>query len=61
MIQMIGIMSVGMLTSIEVFFLTLLLSLPLAMPIAFGRMSKNVVVHGIINFYLLVMRGIIPC
>ncbi|MHC6204462.1 amino acid ABC transporter permease [Breznakiellaceae bacterium SP9] len=57
MIQMIGIMSVGMLTSIEVFFLTLLLSLPLAMPIAFGRMSKNVVVRGIINFYLLVMRG----
>jgi polar amino acid transport system permease protein len=57
MIQMIGIMLKGALVSLEVFFLTLLFSLPLAMPIAFGRMSKNKVIRGIINLYLLVMRG----
>ncbi|GHT88549.1 amino acid ABC transporter permease [Spirochaetia bacterium] len=54
---MIGIMLRGAGISLEVFFLTLLFSVPLAMPIAFGRMSKNWVVRNIINFYLLIMRG----
>jgi polar amino acid transport system permease protein len=44
-------------TSLEVFFLTLLFSLPLALPIALGRMSGNRLVRGIIKFYLLIMRG----
>jgi polar amino acid transport system permease protein len=43
--------------SLEVFSLTLLFSLPLALPIALGRMSKNIVLRGVINFYLLIMRG----
>jgi polar amino acid transport system permease protein len=47
----------GSLVSIEVFFLTLLFSLPLALPIALGRMSKNKIVSGVVNVYLLVMRG----
>ena len=47
----------GSLVSIEVFFLTLLFSLPLALPIALGRMSKNKIVSGAVNIYLLVMRG----
>lgn len=47
----------GTFTSLEVFFLTLLFSIPLALPIAFGRMSKNRAVSGFVNVYLLIMRG----
>ena len=55
--KLIGIMLGGALVSLEVFTLTLLFSIPLAMPIAFGRMSKNTALRGIINLYLLIMRG----
>jgi polar amino acid transport system permease protein len=54
---MIGIMLRGAGTSVEVFFLTLLFSLPLALPIALGRMSANLPLRGIVKFYLLIMRG----
>jgi polar amino acid transport system permease protein len=54
---MIGIMLAGAGVSLEVFSLTLLFSLPLALPIALGRMSKNFVLRGVISFYLLIMRG----
>jgi polar amino acid transport system permease protein len=57
MLQMIGIMCRGAGTSLEVFFLTLVFSLPLALPIAFGRMSKNLIVRKLVGFYLLIMRG----
>jgi polar amino acid transport system permease protein len=57
MASMIGFMLKGAGTSLEVFFLTLLFSLPLALPVAFGRMSKNPVIRGIIGLYLLIMRG----
>jgi polar amino acid transport system permease protein len=54
---MLGIMAQGAAVSLEVFSLTLLFSLPLALPIAFGRMSKNRLLRTIINVYLLIMRG----
>jgi polar amino acid transport system permease protein len=54
---MLGIMLQGAGISLEVFFLTLLFSLPLAMPIALGRMSKNWALRNIINLYLQIMRG----
>ncbi|MDR3170513.1 MAG: amino acid ABC transporter permease [Treponema sp.] len=57
MTQMLGIMLQGAGISLEVFFLTLLFALPLAMPIALGRMSKNWALRNIINLYLLIMRG----
>lgn len=47
----------GTVVSLEIFFLTLLFSLPLALPIAFGRMSKKKPVRAVINGYLLIMRG----
>lgn len=50
-------LSSGMLTSLEIFFLTLLFSLPLGLLIAFGRMSKNKVVSGISKVYISIMRG----
>lgn len=47
----------GMWVSIEIFFVTLLFSLPLGLLISFGRMSKNPVVRTIVKFYISVMRG----
>ena len=44
-------------TSLEVFFLTLLFAIPLAMPVAMGRMSKNRLLSGVTNAFLLVIRG----
>jgi polar amino acid transport system permease protein len=57
MTKMLEAMLQGSLVSIEVFFLTLLFSLPLALPVAFARMSKKSVIRGVVNIYLLVMRG----
>lgn len=54
---LIQILSKGMLISIEIFFLTLLFSLPLGLFVAFGRMSKNIVIRNIIKFYISIMRG----
>ena len=47
----------GMLVSIEIFFITLLFSLPLGLLICFGRMSKNPAIRGIVSAYISVMRG----
>ncbi|MDR2480650.1 MAG: amino acid ABC transporter permease [Treponema sp.] len=57
MVRMLGIMLKGAGISLEVFCLTLIFSLPLALPIALGRMSHNRPVRVIVNFYLLIMRG----
>lgn len=50
-------LALGMVVSGEIFFLTLLFSLPLGLLISFGRMSKNPFVNGISKFYISVMRG----
>jgi polar amino acid transport system permease protein len=55
--KMIGIMCQGAATSLEVFFLTLIFSLPLALLVTFGRMSRNGAVRAVTRFYLLIMRG----
>ncbi len=47
----------GTLVSIELFFLTLLFAVPLALPVALGRMSRWRPLRRIVNAYLLVMRG----
>lgn len=47
----------GMGVSIQLFVITLLLSLPLGLVIALGRMSKNVLLSGFIKFYISIMRG----
>lgn len=54
---MLEAMLAGTLVSVEVFFLTLLFSLPLALPVALGRMSKNSFIRGPVNLYVLIMRG----
>nr|WP_301097612.1 amino acid ABC transporter permease [Faecalibaculum rodentium] len=50
-------MGSGLLVSLEIFFLTLLFSLPLGMVVAFGRMSKNRILSAVTKFYISVMRG----
>ena len=47
----------GMLKSMGIFFLTLLFSLPLGLVVAFGRMSKNKILSGIISFFISILRG----
>ncbi|HCM91810.1 MAG TPA: polar amino acid ABC transporter permease [Lachnospiraceae bacterium] len=47
----------GMITSVEIFLLTLLFSLPLGLLVAFGRMSKNKVLSTIVKVYIAIMRG----
>jgi len=55
--QMIMQLAGGMGTSIQIFVVTLLFSLPLGLVIAFGRMSKNKLLQAIVKFYISVMRG----
>ena len=47
----------GMLVSIEIFVLTLILSLPLGLIITLGRMSKCVILRIPIKLYISIMRG----
>ncbi len=47
----------GMGITVEIFFLTLLFSLPLGLVLSFGRMSKNGVLKSVSKFYISVMRG----
>lgn len=47
----------GMGMLLKIFFFTLLFSLPLGLLVAFGRMSKHIVVRSIFKFYISVMRG----
>lgn len=44
-------------TTLEIFFLTLIFALPLALLVAKGRMSKHKVVSGLVNIYIMIMRG----
>ncbi len=43
--------------TVEIFLLTLLFSMPLGMLVAFGRMSKNVILRTFTKAYISIMRG----
>lgn len=47
----------GMLTTVSIFFLTLIFSMPLGFLVAFGRMSKSRIIRSITQFYISIMRG----
>lgn len=47
----------GMVVTAEIFFLTLIFSLPLGLILSFGRMSKNGLLRTISKVYISVMRG----
>lgn len=57
LITMLTKLGEGMITSVEIFCLTLVFSLPLGLLITFGRMSKNKLISIIFQFYISVMRG----
>ncbi len=50
-------LSGGMLTTIAIFGLTLLFSMPFGMIVTFGRMSKNGIIRNISKIYISIMRG----
>ena len=54
---MISQLGVGMITSIEIFVLTLVFSLPLGLLVAFGRMSKIAPIRLFTKIYISIMRG----
>ena len=56
-IKMLAAMLDGSVTSLQVFFLTLIFAIPLALPITQGRLSKNKFLSGLVNVFLLVIRG----
>ena len=47
----------GFVTTVEIFVLTLLFSLPLGLVISFGRMSKNRILSTITKVYISIIRG----
>ena len=55
--QILNLLWEGIGVSLQIFFLTLLLSLPLGLLIAFGRMAKNKVISAIFGVYISIMRG----
>lgn len=54
---MISQLGVGMITSVEIFVLTLVFSLPLGLLVAFGRMSKIAPIRWFTKIYISIMRG----
>lgn len=55
--MMIKELSTGMITSVEIFVLTLLFSLPLGLLVAYGRMSKIAPLRWLMKIYISIMRG----
>lgn len=55
--KLVTLMIDGMGTTLSIFFLTLLLSVPLGMLVALGRMSKRRVMRAPISFYIYIMRS----
>ena len=57
MSNLLSLMLQGTYTSLKIFFLTLIFSLPLGLLVAKGRMSKNRLVSTTVNVYIMIMRG----
>ena len=55
--KMVSQLAGGMFVSIQLFLVTLIFSLPLGMVVAFGRMSKNRLLQGVVKAYISIMRG----
>lgn len=54
---MLGILGSGFLVTLQIFFLTLVGSLPLGIVVAFGRMSRFKPLALLVRFYISIMRG----
>ena len=47
----------GLKTTLGVFFVTLIASIPLSIPVALLRMSKNRLVSSVVGAYIYIMRA----
>jgi polar amino acid transport system permease protein len=47
----------GLKVTLQIFLMTLVLSIPLGIVVALGRLSKNKILHNLTGFYILIMRG----
>ena len=47
----------GLIETLKLFIVTLVLSLPLGIIVAIGRLSKNKIINKITNLYITIMRG----
>ncbi|GAB4267941.1 amino acid ABC transporter permease [Thermincola ferriacetica] len=56
-LNLIGLLAGGALTSLQIFFLTLLFSLPLGLLVAISRLSTKKWISNPIKWYISVMRG----
>lgn len=54
---MVSLLAQGFLTSLSIFFFTLLGSLPLGLIVYFGRNSRIGIIRGIVKVYISIMRG----
>jgi polar amino acid transport system permease protein len=57
LVKLLNLLFSGALISIQLFFYTLIIALPLGLAVALGRMSKKPWIRGPIQFYILIMRG----
>jgi polar amino acid transport system permease protein len=57
MVNLLPSLAEGTVTTLKVFVLTLLLSLPLGMLAAIGRLSRNKPISRAVQLYILIMRG----
>ncbi len=57
LLPMISQLAEGFLVTVEIFVLTLVFAMPLGMLVAFGRMSKNIVIRTLVKAYISIMRG----
>ncbi len=55
--NMLIMLSEGLITTIVIFVLTLVFSLPLGLVVSFGRMSKNRILQTLVKVYISIMRG----
>lgn len=54
---MFSLLGQGFLTTLAIFLLTLLGSLPLGLLVMAGRRSRNMLLRGIVKAYISIMRG----
>jgi polar amino acid transport system permease protein len=57
MAKLLMLMLEGTLTSLRIFFLTLMFALPFGLVVAKGRMSRHRIISSIVNGYIMIMRG----
>ena len=54
---MLGLLGQGFLTTLSIFFLTLIGSLPLGLLVYFGKKSRLAPLRWVVNAYISIMRG----